>query len=105
MVTQLKNLKFSDYTLKGETNSSGTYFVLGSADSFGYIETTPGGGSGEYHPIIDAVGSGGVDYWAFRGTADKAVTVTCYSYEDPSSEAGTYKLLVNGSGAVSATPV
>ena len=105
MATQLKDLKFGDYTLTGETDSSGTHFVLGGSDSLGYMETTPGGGSAEYHSIIDAVGSGGIDYWAFRGTADKADTVTCYSDKDPSSVAGTYKLLVNGSGAITATLV
>ena len=73
MATQLKNLKFSDYTLKGETDSSGTRFVLGGSDSFGYMETLPEGGSSEYHPIVDhswVLGCSNV--WYFHGGADYA---------------------------------
>lgn len=100
MATQLKNLKFSDYTLKGETNEGSTHFVLGRSDSLGYMSGT--GGSAVYSSIIDNNGSG---IWLFHGVADEAGTVTCYSYDDPSTVAGTYKLLVNGSGAIMATLV
>ena len=71
MATQLKDLRFNDYTLKGETNNSYTHFVLGENDSIGYIETSSGGGSSEYHPIVGTGGSGSTVWW-FHGIADKA---------------------------------
>lgn len=73
MATQLKDLKFGDYTLKGETNSDeGTNYPLGTYDALTY-EYTDAGGDWHEDPIIDRSWSlGSVNAWHLHGGADYA---------------------------------
>lgn len=72
MATQLKNLKFGDYTLKGETNlSGGMDYKLGNSDTLTYEYTYEGVTQEE--PIIDLSWSLGCStVWHFHGGADYA---------------------------------
>ena len=75
MATQLKDLKFNDYSVKGTVNSDeGADFTLSGSDVFGYMAT--GSGSSPVFTKIMArdYNTGCSTEWHFYGYADKAAT-------------------------------
>ena len=82
MATQLKNLKFGDYALKGETNSDGgTNYKLGGSDALTYEYTDQG--VAQEDPIIDRSWSlGCATVWHFYGGADYAARTRMVEVEE-----------------------
>lgn len=108
MATQLKDLQFNDYTMKGAKNGyNGANFTLSATDVIGYMS---GSGGATFTSLISRAGSSSDDSWYFNGAAKKsdesdvAATVTCYDSNSPTTVLGTYKLLVDGSANVKAEP-
>ena len=132
MATKLKDLKFGDYTMKGEKRDGygdSVFFSLSRQDA---IEDSDVGddiiaydynvgcsediwhfhGAADFADQARNVGFYGeqavlfYDYnnegWKFEGVSEVSNTIKCYSSEDHSVEVGTYKIIVGGSGSITA---
>lgn len=93
MATQLKDLKFNDYGVKGTVNSNeGADFTLSGSDVIGYMVTGSGGCGSSGPPVFTKIiacdySTGCSTDWHFYGYADKAGSADSAAHAANASEA------------------